>query len=263
MASPRPSNKNRFGVGENIVHAPRSSAQGYAYRTGLPIFQSAEYGHFMDDFAGPVASNLPGNWTAVVKDTNATITTTTSTTMTNTNRAHGVIEFAGTLASDGAAIYRPKAFVFDSGYSFYIECRMACDTPAEQYMQFGLSSLTATTNPEDLYTTAADSLISFGTAASASVVSLIYDKANAGPVTDTYTLPTAIAASTWTVFGLEYRGGATPVINAYVNGDLVINSSTSANVPNGVLLAPFVAIRNGATTTAKGWVDWFRYGTDR
>lgn len=251
--------KNAFGINESIVFAPQGKT--YAYRSGIGMFPSAEWATFFDDFNGPIASNLPAEWTATVKDTNATIITTASTTLGG-NGQHGVLEIAGTLASDGAAVYRPKTIMLNTDKSWFIETRVSYDTPAEQVAFMGLTDLTATTNPEDLYTTTAASLAAWGTSASASTGTLIYDLSNAGPQSDTFTLPSTITAGSWYVYGLGYSG-STGTLQAYLNGNLVGTATIVAKVPVGVLLAPFFAFRNGATTTAKSYIDYFRYSIQR
>lgn len=241
------------GFTSPLVEAPRSKASGYPYRAGLGIMPSAEYVVFHDDFHGPVATNVPNGWDAAIIDTGCTVTQAAT--------SPGVILFDSDAANEGAAIYTPKMVNLTTGKRFFIEVRAKVEDASAMTFQFGLTDLTATTNPEDLWTTVAASFLTFGTLDTATV-SLGYDKSNATPVSDVSTAANGVLEDdTWAVLGIGYDG-----VNAkgYVNGQLAVTSSTTAKVPNGIELAVFVGMLAGHATTADlAHVDYVRFAMER
>ena len=150
--------RNGLGVNESIVHASKSSSNAYWYRSGLGMFGSLEFQAFMDDFVGPVATNVPNGWAAAIIDAGATTTTYT----TAGTGANGVLQLLDANASEGSAFYGAKSLQLTSGKRFFMEMRFQTDDVTDNAVQFGLTDLTAVVNPEDLWTTTAANVVAWG-----------------------------------------------------------------------------------------------------
>ena len=247
------------GFTEPLVHSPRSSVKPYAYRTGMGMIPSAEWIVFHDDFTGDVASNIPDGWDAAIIDTGCTVT--------SANLAGGAVLFDSDADNEGAAIYQNKNVALN-GKKFFMECRVKVEDASAMTFQMGLSALTAVTNPEDIWTTTATDYIAFGTLDSAEAV-LTYDKNNGGTVTETNSDSTAATLSddTYVVLAIAYNGASTLTdgcLKAYVNGVEVASAATEAQVPDDLVLAPFIGMLAGHATTADvAHVDYVRYVLER
>jgi hypothetical protein len=249
---------NSVALNESLVFARDAS---YLYRTGKGMIPSAEWVTFMEDFHGLITSNAPSGWSTII-DTGATLTTFT-TTATN----GGVVQITSDAASEGVAIYRPRTVVL-SGKRFFMEARFRTSNATDSTVKFGLSDLTATTNPEDLWTTTAASFIAVGIDDGAATPTLVYDDNNTGPVTQTSTSTTAIVvADTWHTVAFDYNGstatgGGVGALNVYFDGGLVLTSST-AQLPITRVLSPYIGhlAGNGAVRTCD--IDYVRYSIQR
>lgn len=236
---------NGIGVSESIVHGPVSNQAAYQYRAGCGLVPSAEWSVFFDDFLmtwipttsitnGAVA-NTPSPWQAAIIDSGATIAINTTAAI----GANGVLTFADATASEGAAIYGQKTVQLTAGKRFFMECRLRTDDVTDNAVQFGLSALTATTNPEDLWTTTAADVAAFGILDGSAYPTLLADKSNAGTAAIAQTTK-LLTVDTWHTLALGYNGS---VLKAYVDGKEVI--STTTTIPTGVALAPFIGHING------------------
>lgn len=252
----------------------------FPYRSGMGMMQSAEWVQYMEDFTAMITSNVPTGWQAAVIDAAATLTN-----LTSTNENGGIARVTGSAASEGVAIHRPRTVTLGTGTAastggrkFFMEARVRTQLAAQAEIQFGLSVLTAVVNPEDLYNTTADSFITFGIVDGSAVPVLQYDKANAGPQTDTVaalygaTLASQLAAATlanntFVTLGMTYNGSAAGAtggaITCYVNGTPVIISTVAAKIPDNVVLAPFIAARKGAAGASLTDFDYVRYAIQR
>ena len=245
-----------------IVHGTRSNQAGYSYRNGMGMMPSAEFDVFHDDFHsfvvataitnGPVA-NTPWGWDGAIIDSGGTVTVNTTATV----GACGVLTFADATASEGAAIYGTKSFQLISGKKTFIEVRVRANDVTDNAIQFGLSDLTATTNPEDLWTTTAANVLAFGLLDGSATPTLLADEGNAGTAVVAGTV--AMVADTWTTLAIFYDG-----LTAYgfVNGAKSL--STAVAVPEAVALAPFFGHINGnGAGGAVVMLDYFRIVTQR
>lgn len=217
-----------------IVHGPRSTQEGFSYRTGMGMMNSAEFAVFHDDFLDPVATNVPTGWSAAIIDTGATITANTTAAI----GANGAITIADATASEGAAAHTAKVFQLTSGKKFFMEVRLRTDDVADSTIQFGLSAVTANTDPEDLWDTSADDVLSFGIADGSGATVMYTDKSNGGISTATGTV--SITADAWHTLAIYFDG---TTAFGYVNGNKSV--STTTRVPTGVALAAFVGALNG------------------
>jgi hypothetical protein len=265
MAIVRSAQRRATGLTESVIFAHKPSGD-YRYRQGLGMLPSNEYRYYFNDFNDLVSANAVIGSTTI-KDTNGTLTNLA----TGTDNG-GIVRVTGSAGQDGVVNYFPKSVVL-TGKRFFIEARVRASTIADCDFYIGLSSLTATTNPEDVYTTAADSLAAFGILdGGGALPNLIYDKANAGPVTDSAlasSLPggVALANSTFYTIALFYNGAATAATSGsligYVNGSPVIVSTVAAKIPDNVLLAPFFGARCGDGGVSTIDFDYLRYSMDR
>lgn len=248
-------NRTGLGVSEPIVHAPVSGYGSYKYRSSMGMVPSAEFDVFFDDFNQAVATNVPTGWTGAVIDTGATAVIDTTAAL----GATGALLMSDATVSEGVAIYGSKSVQLTSGKKFFMEVRFRTDDVADNTFFFGLSDLTATTNPEDLYTTAAANLAVYGFLDPAgSLTTYLTDKGNAGTAAANGTR--APTADQWDIYAIEYDGGST--MNFYLNG--LLDASTTTTVPTGVALAPFVAVRNGNGAGGNNnYVDFVRYVIER
>lgn len=249
---------NGVGLTESIVHARRGSAAGYQYRNSMGMIPSYEYLVFFDDFLQKVTTNVPTGWSAAVIDTSATATQ--GTTAGSLDATGGLKIAGGGSASQGASIYLPKAVQLTSAKKFFVEVKVQTDVAAETDIQFGLSDLTATTNPEDLWTTTAANLVTFGTLAGSAYPSMLSDKTNSGTSAQTQST-LALSNTTWAVLGIGFDGTN---LRGYVNGSLALTwSGASTTIPTGVALAPFIGARCGATAGNTVTFDYFRFVIER
>jgi hypothetical protein len=219
---------------ESIVHAPAGNGSGYPYRAGVGMVSSMEYMVDFDDFVWNVATNVPATWAAAIIDTGATVATYT----TAIAGAQGVIQINDATASEGAAIYKPRTVQLTAGKKFFMEARIRTDDVTDNAVQMGLTDLTATTNPEDLWTTTANNVAAFGILDGSATVRLLADLANAG--TSVVVGTRDLAVNTWHVLAIAYDGA---VLKGYVDGQEAV--STTVTIPVGVQLSPFVGHING------------------
>lgn len=244
--------KNGAGFTESLTFARQSN---YAYRTKMGMMPSAEYLAFMDDFVAPLATNLPFGWGAAIIDTGATIVTDTTAALGTT----GILLFDSDGATEGAAFYGAKAIQLTAGKRFFMEMRFQTEVADDTDVQFGLTAATATTNPEDLWTTAADDVIAFGVIDGSAIVGMLSDASNSGTVVQAGTK--SLANATWHILGIGFDGYN---LRGYVDGaEAVLWAGAAATIPKGVALAPFVGYRNGSTANNEGHCDYVRYVLER
>lgn len=247
------------GLNENLIHSPISPQADYAYRSGKGIIPSAEYAVYFNDFFEETSSNaLPG--TTAIIDTAATITAAEVDATSYT----GVLRITDATVSEGAALYWPKGIQLGLGKKFFMEVRVKTSDVTDNAVQFGLSDLTAVTNPEDLYTTTAANLIAVGILDGDATIGLLTDKDNSGDAvqlesTGNYDM----VADTWTTLAFEVGGTATNstmYVKVYKDGQLIITSDTETTIPDDLALAPFIAARNGdgagGNTTDFDYIRW-------
>lgn len=242
------------GLTTPLIHSPRSAQEPYAYRSGLGLAAAAEWMVLHDDFLHLVTTNVPAGWTAAVIDTGATV-------VADTTAAHatGVLIFDSDGATEGAAIYLPKAVQLTSGKKFFMEIRFKTEISDDSDVQFGLSDLTATTNPEDLWTTTAANLISFGVLDGDATVGMLSDAGNGG--TSVVLGDRDLSSATWHTLAIGYDGVG---LRGYVDGKLAVTwTGAAATIPTGVALAPFVGFRNGSAATTEGHLDYVRIALER
>lgn len=243
------------GFTEPLVHSRNVS---YPYRHGLGMANSAEWIVFFDDFLNATASNAPTGWTAII-DTGATAV--------DGAEEGGVIDISSDGADEGVGLYLPKSIKL-TGKKFFMEVRVKCEDADDNIIAFGLSDLVATTNPEDLYDTSNADGVVFGTVTDGDATpKLVYDKNNGGPVTET---PTGtgfdLADATWHTLAIYYNGSTSPgngALAAYVDGNLATSAQTEAQIPDDVVLAPFVAalVEDDATDIIN--IDYVRFALER
>lgn len=249
---------------EPLVHAPKVSNKQYAYRNGLGLMPSDRHAVFFDDFLmtwipttaitnGPVA-NTPSPWQGAIIDTGATVAVNTTAAI----GANGVLTLADATASEGAAVYGQKTIQLTANKKFFMECRVRTDDVTDNAVQFGLTDLTATTNPEDLWTTTAANVAAFGILDGSAYPTLLADKANAGTAAVAQTVKPMVA-DTWHVLAIGYDG---TTLRAYVDGTEVI--STATTIPTATALAPFFGHINGNGAGGNVVVfDYIRFASER
>lgn len=243
--------RNGVGLSESIVHARKKA---YPYRAGMGMIPSAEFLVFMDDFVGAVTTNVPAGWDATVIDTGATVVTGTTA---GSLGASGVLMFDSDGATEGAAVYGEKCIQLTSGKRFFMECRFQTEVADDSDVQFGLSALTAVTNPEDLWTTTATDLVAFGVLDGDATVTMLADASNSGSTAELGTRD--LTSATWHTLAIYYDGVK---LSGYVDGKHAITYS-QATIPTGVALAPFFGFRNGSAATTEGHCDYVRYVLER
>lgn len=248
------------GINENIYHSPVSRQAPYSYRSGIPLMPSSEYSMFFDDFFGQTSSNAVPGATAII-DTGATIVATETDDVSK----FGALRITDATASEGAAMYWPKGIQVGDGNKFVMEVRVRTSDILDNNLQFGLSSLTATTNPEDLYTTTAADLIAFGILDGDATVTMLCDKSNSGSSAELGSVD--LVADTWTILAIEVEGSAangTMSVKGYVDGKLALTWSTETTIPDDLVLAPFIAMvnGNGAGGNTSDW-DYVRWAIKR
>ena len=257
---------NGAGFTESIVHAPRSNNSGYSYRSKMGMIHSAEFCVFFDDFLSFVVStsitngppaNTPWGWTGAVIDTGATLVL--STTAGSLGATGGAL-IASDGTSEGVAAYLPKGVQLTAVKRFFMEVRVQTSKAAETDVQFGLTDLTATTNPEDLWTTTAANVVAFGTLAGSAYPKMLSDKTNSGTSAQAQTAY-ALADTTWHILGIGYDGTN---LSGYVDGhQALVWGSAATTIPTGVALAPFIGARTGATAGNVTTFDYVRYCIQR
>lgn len=250
---------SKTGFREPLVH--NTSRTSYHYRNGFGMIPSAEYVVFHDDFVNDVSSNLPTGWDAVIIDTGATITQ-----LDTDDFPGGVLDITSDGTSEGAAIYLPKVVQLD-GKKFFMEVRVYTEDADDTDIQFGLSALTATTNPEDLYTTTATDLIAFGVLDGDATPTMLCDKNNSGSTAETADgTDFDLSDATWHTLAISVDGNATDgsmSVRGYVDGNLALTWSTETTIPDDLVLAPFVAARTGGDATHNVYVDYVRFVSER
>lgn len=227
-------------------HAPQPN-KDFDYRVNTGMFCNAEFSVFMDDFLqpwipstaitnGPVA-NTPSNWQAAIIDSGATVAVNTTAAI----GANGVLTLADATASEGAAVYGQKTIQLTSGKKFWMEARVRTDDVTDNAVQFGLTDLTATTNPEDLWTTTAANLVAFGILDGSATVKMLSDKSNSGSTVETGTRD--LTADNWYILAIYFDGTN---LKGYVDGkEAGVWAQASTTIPTGVALAPFFGHING------------------
>lgn len=223
------------------------TGKAYDYRAFTGMFPSAEWSVFFDDFLqpwipgtaitnGPVAQT-PSNWQAAIVDTGATVAVNTTAAI----GANGVLTIADATASEGAAVYGQKTIQLTSGKKFWIEARVRTDDVTDNTLQFGLSDVTASTNPEDLWTTTAANLVAFGILDGDATVTMLSDAGNSG--TAAALGDRDMVASTWHTLAIFYDGVN---LHGYIDGQRTITwAGAASTVPTGVALAPFFGALSG------------------
>jgi len=255
------SRNNSFGVNESVVIGRDKL---YPYRSLMGMINSAEWIVFYDDFNRDVATNVPSGWDAAIIDIGATLASFETSAAVNAN---GVVRITSDAASEGVAIYLPKQ-VYLSGKKWFMEVKVRTAAATDSEIQFGLTDRTAVVNPEDLYTTVAASYASFGVFDASATPVLTYDKANAGPVTNTPAGSSfAMANDTYVTWGLFYNGSSaaatTGELIAYVNGSEATRAGTRAQIPDNVLLSPFIGARGGDGAIGTIDFDYVRFAHQR
>ena len=250
------------GLNENIVHSPISNQRNYSYRTKAGIIPSAEYAvYFNDFFESPTSNAVPG--TTAVIDVGATLTATA----TDAVSYNGAVRITSDGTTEGVALYWPKGIQLGLGKKFFMEVRVRTADADDTDVQFGLSDLTATTNPEDVWTTAAANVIAFGVLDGDATPALLCDKDNAGTTVDK---PTGtdydISDSTWHILAIEVAGTATGSnmrCSGYVDGKLAVTFDTETAIPDDIALAPFIGARTGSDANHVIDFDYIRWSIER
>jgi hypothetical protein len=171
------------------------------------------------------------------------------------------LTFADANPSEGAAIYGTRAIQLTSGKRFWMETRVYTNDVSDNTIQFGLSSLTAITNPEDIFTTTTDSLVTVGITDGSARLAMLADKSNTGSTAEVSTTE-SVVANQFNILALHYDGTR---LFGYVNGQLAISWSQAATtIPTGIALSPFLGHING--DGAGGAVvafDYIRWAAER
>jgi hypothetical protein len=246
------------GFGEPLVFAPSMyGSKMYDYRVGLGLNSSMEHFCLFDDFDQAVVTNVPVGWTAAIIDTGATVVIDTTAAL----GANGVLQMSDATLSEGAAIYRPKGIQLTAAKKFFMEMRVRTDDVTDNVIQFGLTDLTAVVNPEDLWTTVAANLVTFGILDGSASLTMLSDKSNSGSTVQTAT-SAVMVANTWHVLGISYDGAN---LRGYIDGRQALQwSSASTTIPTGVALAPFIGVLNGNGAGANvNYVDYLRIVSQR
>jgi len=237
------------------------AGKDFEYRVGTGMMPSAEWAVLFDDFLQPwipttaitngAVAFTPTNWQGAIIDTGATVAVNTTAAI----GANGVLTIADATASEGAAVYGQKTVQLTVGKKFWMEARLRTGDVTDNAIVFGLSDLTATTNPEDIWTTTADNVISFGLGdGDSNPKFLCVDAGNSGTSQQVQT-ERGMLVDTWHVLAFYYDGSK---LHGYVDGRWAITwSGAAATVPTGVALAPFFGALSG--NGAGGNVNVFDY----
>jgi len=243
------------GFTEPLVHSPRSNQAQYAYRSGKGIIPSAEWVVFHDEMVDSPASNaLPGYSTVI--DVGATLTAAATDGFSG-----GIVAIASDGVSEGVVNYLPKTVQIGTK-KWFMEVRCYTVAANDTDVQFGLSIANATTNPEDLWTTAATDLIAFGVLDGDATPGLLVDKNNSGT---TVSKPSGTAFdlsdATWHTLAIEGQG--TSFVKAYVDGQLAVSHTTAATIPDDAVLVPFFGARTGGVAGNLIYFDYLRFSIER
>lgn len=256
---------NGSGVSSSLVHAPASPQGPYSYRSGMGMVPSAEWSVFFDDFYsfvvataitnGPVA-NTPWGWQSAAIDSGATAAVLTTATV----GANGVLNLSDATASEGVAIWGTKSIQLIGGKRFFMEARVRTSDVTDNAVQIGLTSLTASTNPEDLWTTVATDVVAFGILDGGATAGILVDAGNGG--TSVIAGTRSMVVDTWHTLAIYYDGVN---VKGYVDGKLsVTNSGATTTVPTAVALAPFFGVLNGdGAGAATNYFDYVRWVSER
>jgi hypothetical protein len=199
-------------------------------------------------------ANTPSPFQAAIIDSGATIAVNTTAAI----GANGVLTLADASASEGAAFYGQKTIQLTAGKRFYMEARLRTNDVTDNAVQFGISSLTAVTNPEDVWTTVATDLIAFGIVDGSAVLTMLADTSNGG--TTVQTGSRSLVADTWHTVAFHYDGSR---LHGFLDGKEAITWS-GAGIPTGVALAPFFGHINGNGAGANVVVlDYLRWASER
>ena len=233
-----------------LVHGTASNQAAYGYRSGFGLVESAEWKVVFDDFDQFITGNVPTGWTADVIDTGATAVTSTTEA--------SAVEIGSDGTTEGTAIYLPLSVKLD-GKKCLIETRVKTTDADDTDVQFGLSVLTAVTNPEDVWTTAAADLIAFGVLDGDATVTMLCDKDNSGSSAELGTID--LADDTWHTLAIVIEGNGTDSsmsCKGYVDGKLALTWSTETTIPEDLLLAPFIGGRTGGDAAHVVNFDYLR-----
>jgi hypothetical protein len=178
-----------------------------------------------------------------------------------TTGATGTVALTDATASEGIAIYTNKQFQLISGKKFYAEIRFRTDDVTDNAVQFGLSDLTATTNPEDLWTTTAANLVTFGILDGSAYPQMLSDKSNGGTSVQTQTNK-LLVVDTWHTMAIFYNGS---ILEGHIDGEKVLTwSGASTTIPTATAMGLFIGHLNGngagGNTTI---VDYVRVVSER
>lgn len=243
-----------FGTATASPLLDTGQVRKYSYRHRMGMVPSAEWLVYHDDFLSIVATNVPNGWSAAVIDTGATVVQDTTTTHNN-----GVLLFDSDGATEGTSIYHSKNMRLISGKKFFMEIRFKTEIADDSDVQFGLSDLTATTNPEDLWTTTAAALVAFGVLDGDATVGMLSDVSNGGTSVQLGTID--LVSATWHTLAISYNGS---ILQGWVDGNLALTwSGAASTIPTSTLLAPFVGFRNGSAATTEGHLDYVRIVSER
>lgn len=253
-----------MGVKKSVYFAP-DTGKSYDYRNDSSMIPSAEWAVCFDDFwqswipttaitNGPVA-NTPLPWQGAIIDSGATVAVNTTAAI----GATGVLTIADATASEGAAVYGQKSIQLTSRKRFWMEIRVRTNDVTDNAVQFGLSALDATTDPEDLWDTSTASGVAFGIVDGAATLVMTCDNGNLGPASTTSTR--SMTADTWHTLAIYYDGFR---LYGYIDGQQALEYGTAANVPTGVALAPFFGHVNGNSAGGNVVVfDYIRWASER
>jgi len=239
---------------ENDYKASKSATAdaGSAYLGRMAALPGYQWFSHFEDFIGDPASNAPEGWTAII-DTGATVTA-----YATDGAPGGVLKFLSDGTTEGAAIYLPKCMQIGTK-KWFMEARVQAEDADDCDLQIGLSIANATTNPEDLYTTASTDVIAFGVLDGDATVKSLIDKNNGGTSAVTGTIDLSDA----TYHTLAIEGDGANWVKFYVDGVLSHTDVVVATIPDDVNMVPFVAWRNGADVTDVGLVDYIRFAMER
>lgn len=227
----------------------------YAYRHRMGMVPSAEFCVFHDDFWSLFSANVATGWSADIIDTGATI-------ITDNIAGHGtgvaVIGSDGT--TEGAAMYTAEGFQLVSGKKMFIEVRVKTSDADDTDVQFGLTDVSATTNPEDVWTTASADLVAFGVLDGDATVKMLSDNSNSGSTAETGTID--LSDATWHTLAIYYDGTN---LHGYVDGERALTwAQASTTIPNdGVTLAAFIGGRTGGDAAHEVYFDYIRLVSER
>jgi len=249
---------NRSHMQDSLATSPRAGQQ-YVYRTGAGLIPSAEFSVYFNDFYDiPTTNAIPG--TTAIIDTGGTITAAS----TDAISYHGALDIASDGTDEGAAIYWPKNIQLGLGKKFFMEVRVYTEDADDTDVQFGLTDVTANSNPEDLWTTAAANLIAFGTLNGDATVTMLCDKGNSGSAANLGTKD--LSDATWHVLAIEVGGTAaagTMWVKGYVDGYLAITWDIETEIPDDLNLAPFIGGRTGDDAGHNVFYDYVRWSLER